>query len=171
MAFTSALLQKLGIDVKHEVMGEDGMASWTATYGYRQPSSIITKAPHLLKHEDFAVLHQVREPLAAIASIQTFGPMSWVFASNREPHIRDGDSLLLRAMTYWCYWNQMAEARARLTYQVEQLDPDNAFGLGMAVNARPHRSVSWHDLVAENTELTAQIRAISARYGYGATDN
>jgi len=67
--YISSLFNKVGYDVGHEKLGKDGIASW----GLVPDSGKVPYGPSFseLRGRDMTVIHQVREPLAAIASIET----------------------------------------------------------------------------------------------------
>ena len=74
--YTSFALQRLGLDVPHERLGRDGISSWTMAITtekrpFGPPSSQVSFEQ---------VFHQVRDPIAAIASCMTFNPSSTVGA-------------------------------------------------------------------------------------------
>ncbi len=159
--FVSQLLQQLGFDVRHEEMGEHGMSSWFAT-----SENLTSKRPPLVRHSDFVVLHQVRHPLKAIASMQTIHARAWKLILDHLPEIKLSDGLLTRCMKYWFHWNLMAEEKAVLTYQVEGLDVQGVVGTSKRVNAREHSELTWEDLQRECTTLCKEVREMSVRYRY-----
>jgi hypothetical protein len=110
------VLKRLGLDVQHERMGHDGIASWCmAVDTARSPWGVPRSA------YDFAhVLHQVRHPLATISSCTTFKDESWRFICEQVECSAD-DSVLLRAAKYWLLWNERAEEGATWRLRVEDL--------------------------------------------------
>jgi hypothetical protein len=130
--YTTFVLRRLGLDVGHERLGRDGVASWTLAVdgggGPWGPSQSDIKFD--------VVLHQVRHPLRVMSSVMTFREESWRFICGRIP-CPPTDPLLLRAAAYWCYWNAEAERRAALTFRVEDMATVLAgicAQLGVAVN-------------------------------------
>lgn len=83
---TTILLQKTGLDVKHEDFGQDGAVSWmyavdarvqcvqTECNGYPWGPPVMTKRFR-------RVLHQVRCPVSNIAALLTHSPRSMIFMS------------------------------------------------------------------------------------------
>lgn len=143
---------------------------------------------------DAHVVHQVRHPLAVIASSMarsTFaGKMrpSARWAYEQHPQIvRDSDrNHLVRAMRFWLEWNLLIEPHARHRWRVEDLTAEQVAqvltGCGRPVDrdraaqamALIPRDVnhghgvqllSWSDLPA--CRLTRRLRKMAERYGYG----
>src|SRR5688572_6647003 len=70
--FTTQLLQSLGLRINHERLGPDGSVDWhLAVQGYRRRLGV----------EFDLVLHQHREPIRVIRSMQTVMPESWRFVA------------------------------------------------------------------------------------------
>ena len=114
--YIAFVCRRLGLDVRHEELGRDGIASWTMAVRTEQspfgpPSSSCT-----FDH----VFHQVRQPLAAIQSATTFDPASWEFIAAFTGCARD-EPVLLRAARYWLTWNEQAEQIADWRNRVEDL--------------------------------------------------
>jgi len=128
--YMTFVLRRLGLDVPHERLGRDGMASWTMAveaaerpYG---PASDAVQFEH--------VFHQVRDPLAVIRSVETFGPDSWAFVY-AHTSCRPEDPPLVRGAKYWLHWNDHAERLACWRYRVEDVAsalPDLCARLGVA---------------------------------------
>jgi hypothetical protein len=115
--YLTFLLRRLGLDVRHERLGRDGIASWTMAVDaerrpYGPPSSMCSFEQ---------VFHQVRHPLAVIGSVTTFGPESWAFVCEHTPCHPD-QPVLLRAATYWLHWTAEADRIATWRYRVEAID-------------------------------------------------
>jgi hypothetical protein len=130
--YTTFVLRRLGLDVPHERLGRDGLASWTMAVDARErpfgPSSAAVRFDH--------VFHQVRHPLAVIRSVATFGPDSWAFVYDHTP-CSPGDPLVVRGAKYWLHWTAHADRLATWSYRVEALAealPELCSRLGV-----PHR--------------------------------
>lgn len=180
-AYASDLLCHLGYEVGHERLLADGIVSWPLAAATLEsplgpsPAKILTVAS--------VVLHQVREPLAAIRSIQTLSATSWAFICETTP-CRPDDALLLRSAKYWLHWNRMSEAVASRTYRLESIRdelPSMYAALGRPpvrldvdavprANARPSVGgpVGWDDLRRASATLADEIAALAVRYGYAA---
>jgi hypothetical protein len=114
--YTTFVLRRLGLDVPHERLGRDGIASWTMAVDARErpygpPSSLVRFQQ---------VFHQVRHPLAVIRSVETFGPDSWSFVYAHTP-CRPEDPIEVRGAKYWLHWTAHADRAATWTYRVEAL--------------------------------------------------
>jgi hypothetical protein len=177
-AYSSRLLGELGADVLHETMGLDGIASWLlAVDADSAPWGPVRSQFHYR-----TVLHQVRHPLAAIASAQTFQPESWEYIATHIPCGLE-EPLLLRCAKYWHYWNLEAERIAAWTYRLEELPavfdrfcqatrclPDRSCleAVSTAANSRKaqYREIGWGELARLDPRLTDKIKEQAARYGY-----
>jgi len=126
------VLRRLGLDVRHETMGRDGIASWCMAVDVERAPWGVPRGAY-----DFAnVFHQVRHPLAVIASCTTFKDESWRFIREHVEWTAD-DCLLLRAAKYWLLWNERAEAGATWRYRIEDLPlvfPEFCERLGVEVD-------------------------------------
>jgi hypothetical protein len=114
--YVTFVLRRLGLDVPHERLGRDGMASWTMAVDaserpYGPPSETVRFRQ---------VFHQVRHPLAVIRSVATFGPESWAFVYAHTP-CRPDDPVVVRGGKYWLAWTAQADRSAMWTYRVEAL--------------------------------------------------
>jgi hypothetical protein len=112
--YAAFALQRLGLEVPHERLGRDGISSWTMAVAaesrpYGPPSSEVS-----FQH----IFHQVREPLATIASCMTFNNESWDFICRHVECPRRAP-LLIKAATYWLLWNKKAEEIATWRYRIE----------------------------------------------------
>jgi hypothetical protein len=137
--YTTFLFRRLGLDVLHERLGRDGIASWTMAVSseqrpYGPPSSHCS-----FEH----VFHQLRNPLEVIRSVTTFGPESWAFICAHTP-CRMEDPVLLRAATYWLYWTDYADRIATWRYRIEAIDaifPELCERLGVGCDWQVLRSI------------------------------
>ena len=145
------------------------------------------------------ILHQVRYPLDVIASTKTFANSSWRYIQRYIP-LNDGDSLLLKCMKYWYYWNLRAEEISEWTYQLEsfpEVFPEFCERIGhpelirkkdlirktaKTVNTRAARiekspsrlsrkAVTWARLEQEDRELCVRIKSLAKKYGYDVSAN
>lgn len=165
--YMSTFLQALGIDMKHQELGKDGVVSWQhiANNEYRV--------------ECDNVIHQVRHPLKVIASTAyTFDSSGYPFMfdcvgepTNKHP--------LAIAMYTWIKWNELIEQRAKGRFQIENFGIDDLLDmLGLKiditdmpqiqknVNAIPHIPTSWEELEAVDKGLCNEVKEMAARYGY-----
>jgi len=115
--FFAAILSELGKDVQHEKFGADGIASWClvadcdqAVYG--PGGNTITS--------DFAIGHQLRDPLKTIGSLTTFNKASWRFITANSS-VEMPRRIMHRAMRHWLDWNFRAGEKASYTWWLESL--------------------------------------------------
>jgi hypothetical protein len=109
-----ALLIKHGLDVRHEELGRDGVASWTMAVD----STRTPWGPGRRGRTFDNVFHQVRSPLKVIPSMAEFKDRSWRYICKWIPCEID-EPPLLRAAKYWYHWNVHAEKIAQWRYRVE----------------------------------------------------
>lgn len=178
--FSTKLLDQMGLRIGHERFKRDGVSSWFLV-------SQIDKAPlgpslkDLKKHKPL-IIHQVREPLAAISSMQSLGSPSWRFLESLIPISLQNDSKVLLAMKYYYYWNLKTEEIARNRVKVEDfgerikdiLDQHNieykdinvTLNQKSKVNTRLHSKLSWDDLYEEDRVLAEKIKILGKKYNY-----
>ena len=174
--YAATVLRAAGLDVGHEAAGKDGAVSshWAVddvlypTYHQQGP-----------RPQFDVILHQVREPLATIASLTTSRADSWLW-NVRHVSIELLWSTLRIAADYWLQWNRIAEEQAILTYRVENmagawpricealsLDAQFPEGISTSINSRQHQQVSWQN-IHEITPRYGEIVQMARRYGYPA---
>ena len=108
MKWMASILRSFGIDVGHESVGKNGMASWYMV------SNDMPLGVQYLGHSlplETLVLHQVRNPLDCIASVNRVFKHEAVMYVDRQfpnclPRIDDVISRLKWTMSYWFYWNR-----------------------------------------------------------------
>jgi len=150
--YIAAVLQACGLDVRQEAIGRDGCASWTmAVESKRTPWGPARDGTTEFEH----VFHQVRHPLSVISSVWTTeGPRSWGFIAEHVPKLRADDSIEVRCVKYWYYWNRAASRVAEFTYRLEDLAnawPELCRRLGRKLDARPLSTVPT-DINARRTK-------------------
>ena len=131
------------------------------------------------------VWHQVRHPLAVIASLAK-APLWGPYADLAAPYVRDaGFGPFGPETALWVALNEASERRATLRWRVEDVDVDLVFDLagrlGLAVDPEAVKAavegvprdvndhgagvdITWADL--PDTPLTSRARRLSGRYGY-----
>lgn len=201
--YSTEVWRQLGLDIRHErpfahhgVMGEDGAASWLMAVNDPTPPF----GPSAADYEFDVVIHQVRHPLKVIASVAQFilakGRFARGYIERNVPQIKIADDelsldanrqYLLQAARYWYHWNLIAEEKATVTVQLEELSeeiPNLCELLGIEyhktkldeisprINGRQYYlneelwTVDWKDLESLDLELTDRIRNLAAGYGY-----
>lgn len=181
--FTSSLFQELGIMVGHERLEKHGISSWCLvpdTYKMAWGPSY-----KLLDYLKMPVIHQVRHPLDVISSVRTVfsGNKSWKFIQKFIP-LNGNESLTLKSMKYWYFWNLIAENKSIFTYRVENIENElkkileigkfnvdyniNEISriISKKVNSRKHNDLSWNELKIVDEQLTSKIIDLAKRYGY-----
>jgi hypothetical protein len=181
--FASHLFHELGIHIGHERLEKHGIVSWTLvpdTY-----TTVWGPSYNQIRHLYIPIVHQVRNPLDVISSVGTVfsDRKSWNFISKFIP-INVNDSLILRGMKYWYFWNLLAEKKAVYTYRVENIENelekllvigrfettvDNEHmleAMSNRISVRKHPNLTWNDLKEADKALTNMIITMSKRYGY-----
>ena len=157
--YTAALLQHVELDVRHEQVGKDGTVSWMLAVD--APTYPYGHVNERRSDYDFAqVVHLVRHPLDAIASITTIGTESWDWIAEHCPPVRVYESKWERAACFWWHWNQLCRAQADSWVQLESL-PDLP---GLPRNGRRHGPLEWPDLL--RMEWGGACSALGGEYGY-----
>ena len=178
--FMARFLNPLGIEVGHEKMGPDGAV------GYPCVSWISPRQPRFRGMNMGQIWHQVRHPLAVIASLVSYGPIPqtphWKLTGTYLPLPNE---LLPRCMAVWYRWNLRCLAVAEWSYRVEsvyngsrtyremlrrlRLPLDTPLPkIARNVNTRPHLPLTWAELKDADAGLASGIRWLARRYGYGA---
>jgi len=139
-------------------MPKRGIACWQAV--------VDDNSYYTIEPSDY-VLHQVRNPIDTISSSHAIKlKESWDLIISNVKEISKNDSLLLKCMKYWYYWNLMAENRALETYRVEEIKSKVSKDTNTRIKSDLYRKVSWSDMEKEDSDLTSQIRSLAIRYGY-----
>ena len=173
--YMARALQRCGLDMPHERLGRDGTVS--SLYCFDAPWYPGKK--HAVPRPEFdVILHQAREPLASIASIQT--GRSWDWTCQFLP-VGEDAPLLQRACYNWLVFNEEAERQAVLTYRIEALEkvwptlqrligfnaPYSVIAdLPRTINSRKHSDVTWGEVKEAAPEIYDAIRGAAGRYGY-----
>jgi len=172
--YTSVVLKACGLDVEHERCGKDGAVSgFWAIDAPEYPA--YTK--HGKRPEFDVILHQVRHPLNAIASMMTARPKSWEWVC-KFTTLERVENKVEQAANYWLFWNELCEHIADYTYSVESIethwdtistllgiDCEFPAGIPTNINSRVHGYITWDDIV-ENTQNWERIMELSIKYGY-----
>jgi hypothetical protein len=176
--YIAHLLSAAGLDIGHETMGKDGIASWLMAVD----SAYADRGP-LRRHFRFrTILHQTRDPLASISSMQTMQLPSWRYICRHIPCSLE-EPLLLRCAKYWRYWNLEAESIATWRYRVEDVacvwgelcerleiaaDRTVLSAVPQTTNTRQgnYQRLAWDDIASVDENLCTSIKEQAARYGY-----
>jgi len=159
--YTARLLNSFGLDIGHERIGPDGAIGW-ALAGSVPFRNHRGEMPDPRAYEWGTILHQVRNPLDAIASMMTHHRRVFEYME-RELALEPLGPRLRRAARAWLAWNRHCEQLAAWTYPIEEIRPDSwhtdklAAKVGVKVprtwldlpqtlNHREHRAITWADL-------------------------
>lgn len=144
-----------GLDVGHEIPGSNGCVGW----------NVLIKIPR-------PTCHQVREPLACIASMAKLGTR--IFGAMEHHLGKDfGEDRLQMAANAYLHWNRAGIERAGMTYRVEDIRADlfpfkvkeeAIRTVSTATNARPKVPITWEDLAPFGLE--DPIRRLGEELGY-----
>lgn len=170
--FSTNQFNRIGLNIGHEFVAKNGMASWMST---------VHSKKNLWKGYKL-VLHQVRNPLDSISSIQTFNTNSWDFVSRNLSQINMSEQTALRCIKYWYYWNLLAERKTNLRFRVENIEDIIPFVcfffnieystkcriLNSKINSRigHYKKLSWEDIKNISPEYYSKCRILSEKYGY-----
>ena len=174
--YITRVLQHCGLDVGHHRLGKDGAVC--SFYCFKTDKYPVKTHPVPRPHFD-VILHQIREPLKTIASIQT--GRSWKWTCRLLP-VGEDAPLLTRCCYNWLVFNEEAECQAALTYRIEALEeawPEiqqllgftynytkAVTGISKKTNARKHGAVTWEDVRTFAPLIYCDIREAARRYGY-----
>ncbi len=176
--YITKVLNALGVKVKHEAMGKDGIVSGTMAC----KPEIGFQGPPWPKEGFDTILHQVRDPLKVISSNTTARRKGLVWLEQYIP-IKADMPPLERSAKYWYYWNLIAENLTDRRYRIEDLPQiidefckwtgakNNIKALNEIprnINKRKHTTYTWEDieLAIENEDLYNKMRKMETRYGY-----
>lgn len=192
--YTVHVLRKIGLDVGHEKMLENGTVSWQHCH-LTVGDLIMAGCP-----ESVTLLHQVRHPLMAISALQAIHggyrhPRTreniWVKFTEQTKHmgipwnIDEVKYGVRGAMHIWYWWNKVGSEKADGTYTVETL-PDRwewfleSIGhdfvemprVSKTTNRKGKRGkgvLSWDDLYDYDPDLTPKILKLAESFGYTQT--
>lgn len=163
--YISEVLNYLGLKIGHEYDNTNGIVDWHKTCSD-------------LKHYDL-ILHQVRNPLNSIASITTLLPESWELIKKHIPEINEDDTLIVKCMKYWYYWNLLAEKHKAYFYNIESIETllpslcdmlkvqhKDISHIAKDLNKRNHVTLLWENLITEDEQLAIKIKELAAKYGF-----
>lgn len=181
--FTAKLLRRMGYPTSCEGKRlRRGQTRFVSSWKHARPGVFEFRFSSVPIETGFGrVLHQVRHPLAVIASSTTLSHLTTnhikKYLDIPEPSIRRHQPLGL-CMRSWIGWNRIIEAQADWRFKLEELPevfPEFCRQLDIPVqpmprmgkkNARRHPTLTWDDLYAEDEALAEEIRAMAIAYGY-----
>lgn len=171
LAYTTLVLRQLKLSVAHEGIGGDGACGWPFV-------------PCAIQNSNITILHQVRNPLYSISSMQCISEEAWSYIAHYlRMDLMKTDDLVFRGMQCWYHWNKMSEDKAIFTYRVE--DMERVWGnicellrinkvvsfpvdLPTNINTRVehYESLEEEDLVNSNSTLATRVLSLGYKYGY-----
>ena len=176
--YTNKVLRGHGLDFTHEqTHGADGAIGWQ----YVAEGRYSDKAGHRSDRLWDVVLHQVRNPLDVICSMQSHSAQLWDFIASEIDGFPRADQPIKRRMRFWLEWNRRAESMASYTYRVEDVGCGKATdktlgdilgiemretGQSRTTNKRPHAKMTMTDLRRASKGMAKEIETLAARYGY-----
>jgi len=144
--------------IDKEKIPDKGIACWQAV--------VDDNSYYTIESTDY-VLHQVRNPIDTISSCHAIKQKeSWNLIISNIKEINEDDSLLLKCMKYWYYWNKIAEKRASKTYRIEDINSETPSDTNTRRDLDLYIKVSWSDMEKENSGLTSKIKSLAIKYGY-----
>ena len=154
---TKFISKHLGLG--HEIKKtEKGIACWQA---------VIDNNPYYSIQPGDYIVHQIRNPIDTISSCHAIlMKESWDLIINNVKDINEKDSLLLKCMKYWYYWNIMAEEKALVSYRIEDIFSEIPKNTNSRKDWDLYRKISWDDMQNEDNYLTRKIRILATKYGY-----
>lgn len=184
--YMSKLLLALGLDVQHEEeIGKDGVVSWLMAT--KSDKILNSNYPKFSDYNFNIILHQVREPLKTISSCQVLQKYIWDFTKSFIP-INDEDTLILKCMKYYYYWNLIAEKNAIWTFKIENLKEElelfckkiqhtelynkksleiiENFPIDVNTRRGSFKPLTWEELEKEDSSLYKLIKEQAKRYNY-----
>lgn len=179
--YTAKVLQNIGVDVRHEELGADGIIDWRLT----KPGPQTLYPFPVYQDVDFdLILHQTRNPLDVIRGCFVLGHKSKLHL--QQTGFFQWGNTLFNWMYYWYHWNLLAEKQAKITYKIGCLQNDKCFDfwcmdiIGTQTNFKARDNVSrtqnhrpnglppvtWKTLTRVDKALALNIRELASKYGY-----
>jgi hypothetical protein len=174
--YVSRLLVAAGVRALHEAKGRDGSVScWLSAPDWYHPHANASGLRS--EYPDARLLHIIRHPLAAIASLSVFHHPSWWHWQEKHSGVEYEPKSLDFYAQFWIRWNAMIDAQqpfARLRIEhPEETWPEIARALGLSEAMPPIEvdptwitkkkpTLAWSDLGKREDE----VRAMAQRLGY-----
>jgi len=178
--YMSLCLREFHLAVGHERVWDYGGCGWT-----------LLLPEWFDEYEWKSVIHQVREPISAIASMHGHVGRMWKRVATvigPLPKGRTGNNYMLRCARYWMRWNLECEKRAAWRYRIEDIHRGSSImpefyervgltakkgrlwpAISRTTNTRKHPTLTWADFDRFPKETRPQLIEMSRRYGYPVT--
>lgn len=169
--YMAHVFQAVEIDIQHEVFGERGISAFQLF-------------PHLSQIKHGLLIHQLRDPIKTISSMQVIN-RSWPYIHFYTGLHPDSEGKLKAIMKLWLTLNLEIEKHHKFRYKIEELDKEWPVLCDILnISSRPlpdvpkdthtkvhkYRLLSWHELEFRDSELTKLIKETTLRYGYEVKD-
>ncbi len=180
--YIATVLNKMGLDFQHEHYAKDGFADWRlAPKEKSQPWDGYTD---MIDFKNTIILHQIRNPLDTMSSMQQIGEHAWKYITAYIPVTME-DSIIKRCMATWYHWNLLAESISCFSYRIEDFEKtfpvfckkihhpelikkqEIIQTVPKNINtAKPYNQLTWKHLIREDHRLTRKIWRLAKKYGY-----
>lgn len=179
--YTAALLQSLGLRVLHESVDADGAVSWKHLCEGVFIVSERNRISQICDPGFKTIIHQVRNPLKSISSMQTLRECTWSFLARHIDLDMDAP-VAVRGMQCWVGWNMLAETKAEWRYRIEDIKsvfPEFLQHLKLPTQPIPKlghekresrverfTDLTWGNLVHADEALAQRTAELARKYGY-----
>lgn len=159
-AYTSRCLMSSGYKIPHEQWGDLGTVSWF--FATDKHSSIrgwsLNHAQKYAKEQnkELIILHQIRNPIDCISSLMTLSDqaVNWI-QSHDFTNINNSDSMLVKCIKYYYYWNIRCYTIANESYTLKNsdtvlksyFDNFNSKNISRKTNSRKHPTLSKDTII------------------------
>lgn len=167
--YTTRLLNEVGIQVKHELEGKDGSVGAIRWKGQVLDISIYDN-----------VIHQVREPVKVISSLQASNPQTFGKYARMMgyPGMKLCGNKIEQATMAWLVYTNWADRVSEWWYRVE--DMENAWprilgyynkqhaipDVPKDINHRNHPVLNMEDIERVSRSLAELVKIKGVQYGY-----
>lgn len=163
--YIAKVFQAIGVDIQHEKFGSQGISAFYIV-------------PHLSQCKHGLILHQTRDLLKTISSMQTIRRWRPII---EYTGIRPGEGRFYAAMRLYQHLNTEIEKYEHFRYKVEDIDsvwlqllsilsiPELALPdipRNTHSRANKYKPLAWYELEYRDKELTKYIKDIGYKYGY-----
>jgi hypothetical protein len=158
--FITGLLNRFGLRVRHERMGEDGTVN-CAWLVYRIKNDPLIQISGRQHYEFDQIVHIVRHPFAVIASLsaEMYGVFwDWQY---RHSNIRVNPKLLSTVANFWMFWSDGCQKLSDSMVRLEDIAH-----LGERKNAGIHEHMKLSLDSFEDEEIREALERRCKRYGY-----
>ena len=178
--FMSKLFKKNGLDVGHEVMGENGTSDWQ----YAIPNNKCFPWTNGVREQYTfdVIIHNVRDPFTAIPSISftetpNFGEQSWRTVSEgfRRQYVQLTDTNIFdNAARSYLGWNKIIESQnirnqvVRIEHAMEDIELEEINeSLGdRKVNSRQHQDMTKEQWMQISPNMLTELEIFCMKHKY-----